>query len=69
MRVLCAPRLLDSAGEEFGKGINARKYQSMAKVSKATATRDLTDLVEKGCIFQLAGGGCSTRYALLLHSD
>jgi len=25
--------------------------------------------VEKGCIFQLAGGGRSTRYALLLHSD
>src|SRR5690554_6337667 len=62
-------RLLDSAGEEFGDGINARKYQSLAKVSKATATRDLTDLVEKGCIFQLAGGGRSTRYALLLHSD
>ena len=57
MRVLCAPRLLDSAGEEFGEGINARKYQSMAKVSKATATRDLTDLVEKGCVFQLAGAG------------
>jgi len=69
MRVLCAPRLLDSAGEEFGEGINARKYQSLAKVSKATATRDLTGLVEKGCIFQLAGGGRSTRYALLLHSD
>ena len=69
MRVLCAPRLLDSAGEEFGEGINARKYQSLAKVSKATATRDLTDLVEKGCIFQLVGGGRSTRYALLLHSD
>lgn len=62
-------RLLDSAGEEFGEGINARKYQSLAKVSKATATRDLTDLVEKGCIFQLVGGGRSTRYALLLHSD
>ena len=59
-------RLLDSAGEEFEYGINARKYQSLAKVSKPTATRDLGDLVSKGCIVQLPGGGRSTRYALLL---
>lgn len=59
-------RLLDSVGEEFEYGINARKYQSLAKVSKPTATRDLGDLVSKGCIFQLPGGGRSTRYALLL---
>lgn len=59
-------RLLDSAEEEFEQGINARKYQSLAKVSKATATRDLADLVNKGCILQLPGGGRSTRYALSL---
>jgi Fic family protein len=59
-------RLLDSVGEEFEYGINARKYQSLAKVSKPTATRDLGDLLSKGCIVQLPGGGRSTRYALLL---
>ena len=57
-------RLLDSAGEEFEQGINASKYQSLAKVSKATATRDLAELLEKGCIKQLPGGGRSTRYAI-----
>lgn len=57
-------RLLDTAGEEFEHGINARKYQSLAKVSKATATRDLADLVAKGCLVQLPGGGRSTRYDL-----
>ena len=57
-------RLLDTAGEQFEQGINARKYQSLTKVSKATATRDLTDLVEKGCMVQLPGGGRSTRYTL-----
>ena len=61
-------RLLDSVGEEFEHGVNARKYQSLARVSKATATRDLADLVEKGCLFQLPGGGRSTRYALALNS-
>lgn len=57
-------RLLDNAGEEFTDGISARKYQSMTGVSKATATRDLTDMMEKGCLMQLPGGGRSTRYAL-----
>ncbi|WP_075878731.1 Fic family protein [Vreelandella massiliensis] len=59
-------RLLDTAGEEFTQGINARKYQSLAKVSKATATRDLAELVEKGCLYKLPGGGRSTRYTVLL---
>jgi Fic family protein len=59
-------RLLDTAGEAFEQGINAAKYKSMAGVSKATATRDLTDLLEKGCLRQLPGGGRSTRYTLAL---
>ena len=59
-------RLLDGAGEKFAQGINARKYQSLVKVSKATATRDLAELVEKGCLYKLPGGGRSTRYSVLL---
>ena len=55
-------RLLDNAGEEFTQGINAGKYQSLTKVSKATATRDLTELVAKGCLKKQPGGGRSTRY-------
>ncbi|RUR34353.1 Fic family protein [Vreelandella nanhaiensis] len=58
-------RLLDGAGEEFAQGISARKYQALAKVSKATATRDMAELVEKGCLYKLPGGGRSTRYAVL----
>lgn len=57
-------RLLDGVGEEFEQGINASKYQSLAKISKATATRDLAELLEKGCIKQLPGGGRSTRYTI-----
>jgi len=49
-------RLLDHSGEEFVHGINASKYKSLAKVSKATATRDLADLVEKDCLERLPGG-------------
>ena len=57
-------RLLDSAGDEFEQGINASKYKSLADISKPTATRDLVELVAKGCLKQLPGGGRSTRYAI-----
>lgn len=59
-------RLLDTKGKGFENGINAAKYKSMAKVSKATATRDLADLLEKGCLRKMPGGGRSTRYAITL---
>lgn len=57
-------RLLDSAGEEFEQGINASKYKNITDVSKPTATRDLAELVAKGCLKQLPGGGRSTRYTI-----
>jgi Fic family protein len=57
-------RLLDTQGKEFLEGINASKYRSLANVSKATATRELADLVQKNCLSKLPGGGRSTRYAL-----
>lgn len=55
-------RLLDGGERGFEHGISAAQYQAVAKVSKATATRHLADLVEKGCLRQLPGGGRSTRY-------
>lgn len=58
-------RMLDEGHLGFEGGMNARKYVSLAKTSKATATRDLQDLVAKG-IFKPTGGGRSTRYAIQL---
>lgn len=55
-------RLLDSGTDGFEGGINTQKYIGLAKTSKATATRDLTELVEKGCIINRPGGGRSTSY-------
>lgn len=60
-------RLLDGGRKGFHEGINAAKYQKLAKVSKATATRHLTDLVAKGALEKLPGGGRSTRYHLPEH--
>ena len=54
-------KMLDQGPEEFKGGMNAKKYISITTASKATATRDLQDLKEKG-IFVVAGGGRSTSY-------
>lgn len=56
--------MFDEKGNAFEEGISAAKYQKITKVSKATATRHLTDLLGKGCIEKLAGGGRSTRYRI-----
>lgn len=55
-------RLLDSGPGGFEGGLSAKKYQSLAKVSKATATRHIAELLEKGCVVKLEGGGRSTKY-------
>ncbi|VAX09446.1 Fic domain protein, PA0574 type [hydrothermal vent metagenome] len=55
-------RLLEGGENNFENGISASQYQSVAKVSKATATRHLSELLAKGCIEKLPGGGRSTRY-------
>ncbi|QPI10282.1 Fic family protein [Stutzerimonas stutzeri] len=57
-------RLLDGGEKGFEAGISAAQYQSVAQVSKATATRHLSDLLEKGCLRRLPGGGRSTRYQI-----
>ena len=62
-------RLLDAgvgrdSAVEFESGIAAKHYMALAKVSKATATRELADLLAKGCIEKLPGGGRSTRYII-----
>ena len=56
--------LLDGGDNGFEQGISASQYQKVAKVSKATATRHLTDLLEKECIIKLEGGGRNTRYQI-----
>ncbi|MGY2260940.1 Fic family protein [Pseudomonas sp. SDO55104_S430] len=57
-------RLLDGGERGFEGGISAAQYQAVAKVSKATATRHLAELLEKGCLKRLPGGGRSTRYEI-----
>ena len=50
----------------FEGGINAQKYMKLTDCSKATATRDLTELLKIGCLIKLPGEGRNTRYTLAL---
>ncbi|SKB41108.1 Fic family protein [Daejeonella lutea] len=60
-------RMLEEGPEGFQGGMNARKYGSITQVSKATATRDLQDLVEQGIFVAVAGmSGRSTSYEIYL---
>lgn len=55
--------MLADGPEGFVGGMNARKYASLTRVSKATATRDLQQLVRMGAL-QAEGAGRGVRYAV-----
>ncbi|MFT3734808.1 MAG: Fic family protein [Rhodocyclaceae bacterium] len=59
-------RLLDAGAEGFEGGITTRKYVSLTRCSRATAFRELSDLVEKGCLQSMEGRGRSSGYELIL---
>ena len=58
-------KMLDMGNENFEGELNTKKYISLTKVSKATAVRDITALVEFGCIKQIDGtAGRNVRYEI-----
>lgn len=60
-------RMLQEGPKGFAGGMNASKYGSLNKTSKATATRDLQQLVEMGAFILLGqAAGRSTSYQLNL---
>lgn len=58
-------KLLDAGPDGFEGGLTTRKYAAMAKVSKPTALRELTRLLELGFIGQNPGKGRSVSYDLI----
>lgn len=56
-------RLLDDGDGGFLGGLNAEKYMKMTGVSKATATRDLTQMVSAGQL-RSHGTGKAVRYCI-----
>jgi len=62
-------KVLDKGHDGFEMGINARKYQGLTNCSKATATRDLTDMETKGVLYKMPGSGRNTRYGISLPAN
>jgi Fic family protein len=56
-------RMFAESPSGFEGGMTASKYSRLTRVSKATATRHLTDLAKLGA-FAVIGQGRSTRYHL-----
>jgi Fic family protein len=57
-------RMLDAGAGGFEGGMTTRKYVNLARVSRATAYRELANLVEKGCLEPAGGGGRSSSYQI-----
>jgi Fic family protein len=55
-------RILEAGPGNFTGGLTTRKYVSIAKVSRATAFREISDMLEKKLLRQLPGRGRSVRY-------
>lgn len=58
-------RMLEEGPEGFKSGMSADKYIRLTETSRATATRDLQDLVEKGALIR-RGKLRHTRYFLVI---
>ncbi|MES9829412.1 MAG: Fic family protein [Candidatus Thiodiazotropha sp.] len=59
-------RVFAEGRKGFEGGITTRKYEAITKCPNRTASRDLSDLVAKGIIIPLPGGGRTTRYDLTI---
>ncbi len=55
-------RLLDAGPGGFEGGLTTSKYVSVAKVSRATGFREISDMVKKGILLQNQGRGRSVSY-------
>jgi Fic family protein len=57
--------MLDMLPNLFEGGMRVKKYMSITKCSRITASRDLSDLVQKG-MMKSHGKGRSVYYSLLM---
>jgi len=58
-------RILEAGQGNFTGGLTTRKYVSIAKTSRATAFREISDMLDKRALRQLPGKGRSVHYDLI----
>ena len=58
-------KIWDNGGVEFEGGLSTKKYMAIAKTSRATAVRDINELLEYGCLEKIDGSaGRNVRYVV-----
>jgi len=62
-------RILEAGPGNFTGGLTTRKYVIIAKTSRATAFREISDLVDKKLLRQLSGKGRNVHYDLIWPKD
>ncbi len=62
-------RMLDAEPNGFAGGLTTRKYVSMAKVSRATAYREISHLVKNGILAPNPGKGRNISYHLVIEKQ
>ena len=55
-------KLLDAGPGGFEGNLTTRKYSGMTKASRSTAWREIDDMLQKGVLIALLGGGRSSAY-------
>jgi Fic family protein len=58
-------KMLEAGPGGFMGGLTTRKYVAMTKASRATAFREINDLLEKGILCHAGGEGRSVRYEIV----
>jgi Fic family protein len=58
-------RILEAGQGNFTGGLTTRKYVSITKASRATAFREISDMLDKKILHQLPGKGRSVHYDLV----
>lgn len=61
--------MLDLGDGNYIGGMTTRKYAAIAKVSRPTAYRELSDLVSKKCLATTTQKGRSSAYEIVWRSD
>lgn len=67
-QITVVQRMLKEGRKGFEGGMSAKKYEGLTGCSKATATRDLTELLDMKCFVRSQLGGRSTSYELNLEA-
>lgn len=62
-------RILEVGPGNFTGGLTTRKYVSITKVSRATAFREISDMLNKNVLRQLPGKGRNVHYDLIWHRE